>query len=747
MIGTSPRRPVARPARHRRGPWRQRVRRWREATRRALWAPAAPAPAPPPEARQRALLRHHLLPLGLYLALTAVMTYPLLLRFTTSIPGDGVDGLMNLWGYWWTKVAVFGLHNPFVTPLVYAPEGAPLYLHTLNLLNGLITLPVQALFGPIVAYNTVVFLSFTLAGYCAYLLVAYVGGNRLAAFAGGVIYAFGSYQFTHLLGHANLFASEWLPAYALCLLAALDATGRRRTLLALAAVGALVLITLTDWQYVLFAVLFTVLYALYATATRRSPAPLVASAAIGCCWLLLALPLLIPTIAETRSGIAEPPGLRDSFNWSADLVSFFVPSPLQSLWGGWAERTIGHKVWPPPNERAIFLGYLPLVLGALGLRWGRRRAAFWALAALVFGVLALGPDLQILGRWRFGRGDWPVPLPYGWLQALPVLDFLRVPARFALMVTLALAVLSGIALAALGRRLPARLGLPARVALLAVLVGALLLEHVAVPYPMQALGVPAFYQQLARSPEQGTIYEVPFSLKRPLSLYYQTAHGRPLIGGYLSRRLAYPLRDIPPLANPGRDITPAPADPADLGRWALAYSDVHWIVVLRNDPRLDRATLPAFIAAFAQPVPLYTDADTLVYRPLPPGEPVLYVEPGDGWYDAEPVPGTDQLSRWFADRATFDAWSFANGPQAAHLRFDAWAFHSARRLEVRVDGRVVGVWRVADTQRFDIPLTLTTGYHQIELRSLEPPVTPSSVGYAVDGRPLSFQIRDVTLTK
>src|SRR5207237_2477357 len=119
--------------------------------------------------------------------------------------------------------------NPYWTPLLYAPYGIPLYLHTLNLFNGVVTLPVQLTFGVTAAYNTVVFLSFVLAAYFAYLLVAQVSGSRVAGFAGGVIYAFGSYHMAQLLGHMNLLASEWLPAYVLCLLRAAAAGGRRRS--------------------------------------------------------------------------------------------------------------------------------------------------------------------------------------------------------------------------------------------------------------------------------------------------------------------------------------------------------------------------------------------------------------------------------------------------------------------------------------------------------------------------------------
>ena len=87
---------------------------------------------------------------------------------------------------------------------------------------------------------------------------------------GGLIYGFSAYHLNHLYyGQTNLLASEWLPAYALCLLCATAAVGRRRTLLVVAAALALLCLVLSDWQYVVFALLFTGLWVVWATIARR----------------------------------------------------------------------------------------------------------------------------------------------------------------------------------------------------------------------------------------------------------------------------------------------------------------------------------------------------------------------------------------------------------------------------------------------------------------------------------------------
>lgn len=700
--------------------------------------------APPQPSGPRRLgdiARRHLVPLALFLALAIALTYPLVRHFGTHLPGDGRDAWQNYWDYWWLRTALAEGRNPYAAPLVYAPYGAPLYLHTLNPFNGLLSLPFQFAFGLTAAYNAVVLLSLTLNAYFASLLVGYVSGSRRAGLVGGVIYAFGSYHTTQLLGHMNLLSSEWLPAYILCLLAASAATGRRRLALIGAGIGALLLLTLCDWQYVLFAGLFTALYAPYAALGRRSFSPLLVAGAIGAGWLVLALPLLVPTVRELRDTAGALGTGVGPERLSADLLSFVVPSPLHPWWGRAAER-LGGLATAPVAERAIFLGFLPLGLAALGCRLGGRRAIFWALAALAFALLALGPTLQIAGR------TTGLPLPYRLLQGIPGVNVSRGPARFALLVTLCLAVLAGLGLAGLAQKLP-RSPRPRLVALATPLLVALLLaEHVAVPYPLTAVVPAPFYRQLAAAREAGAVLELPLVMTRATSLYGQTVHGRPIVGGYLSRQLPYPLLALPPFDDPtgndptDRDIVPPPA--AEVGGWGLRLAGVRWIVVLLDDPKLNRREIDAFLARYAEPTPLYRDARMAAYRPLATGPPAFFLRTDVGWHQPETLADKRPM-RWLPQEATLDAWSLADIAQTGTLRFEAWSFNQPRRLALRVDGQTVGEWLVAEPRRFAVPLTLTPGQHRIEFRSLDPPERPARTVGGDDTRLVAIGVTAIEL--
>jgi len=555
--------------RPRTGRTRRRVRRsiGRIDLAQILWAPT-PALVAPPSRRERLqrLALAKLLPLGLYLLLAVLATYPLILHFGSWLPSDDGDALQNYWNYWWTARALAAGQNPYQTPLLYAPYGAPLYLHTLNLFNGLVSIPLQLLFGLIPAYNLIVFLSLTLAGYFAYLLVTEISGSRRAGFIGGIIYAFGSYHMTHMFGHMNLLASEWLPAYILCLVRATGAGGRRRTGYTLAAVGALLLLMLCDWQYILFAALFTLCYAPARSIARRALAPLIVAASIGTLWLILAAPLLLPTIAQARSGDTIAPTDGQVQQYGADLLDFIRPTQFAIFWRPlW--RILGEGALQPSSAGGVFLGFLPLLLAAIALWRAPRRAWPWAGLALIFAVLALGPSLAI------GDVDRGVPLPYALVGQIPLLNIARVPNRLVLVVTLCLAILAGLALVSLRQRFGARIGTRARLVLTILLAAALLAEHLAVPFPMEAISAPPFYRQLPASPEPGTILEIPYCKQCSITNYRQTVHGRPVIGGYISRRLLYPVRDSPlfrEILPPGEDMTPG-VEQAAIGRQILAY--------------------------------------------------------------------------------------------------------------------------------------------------------------------------------
>jgi hypothetical protein len=80
------------------------------------------------------------------------------------------------------------------------------------------------------------------------------------------------------------------------------------------------------------------------------------------------------------------------------------------------------------------------------------------------------------------------------------------------------------------------------------------------------------------------------------------------------------------------------------------------------------------------------------------------------------------------------------------MRFTAFGYAQPRTLEIRLNGELVQT--VALPQEtlvpVEIPFTLRNGENRIELRSVEPAVSPSQRGAANDDRRLSVNVSDVS---
>ncbi|NWJ47345.1 MAG: hypothetical protein HXX08_15915 [Chloroflexi bacterium] len=716
-------------------------------TRHALWAGSeSPVPMQRTE-RFKLLALRHLLPFGIYLAITIVITFPLILNFNSQVQGDNSDAWQNIWNYWWLGKSLGEFRLPFTTDMLYAPYGVPLYLDTLNISNGLIGLPIMILFGAVAAYNFIALVAFSLAGYWTYLLVSYVSGNRLAGFVGGIIYAFSSYQLTqYYLGQANLYASGWLPAYFYSLIAANNTKGRQRTLYTLLGLASLVLIMLTDWQYVIFAGLFTLFYTFYIAIGRRSFVPFVIAASIGLVWLALAAPLIFKTFDIINSKIVDTPYYAFSVSYSADLFSFVLPSPRHFIWGDWS-KGINSGATDLEHNKAIFIGLLPVLLSLIGIRYQFKRSLFWVFLALLFAILALGPLLQTGGTLHED-----ISLPFSILQNIPGINFARVPVRFVLITVLSFSILAGYAIATL---LPKIKNIKWQVGLAGLIAVLLLGEHLPAPYPINAALSQPYYQQIGSSTEKGAVLELPYTRTRAQSLYNQTIHQHPIIGGYLSRNIEYPIVDLPPLGKmptgSSNDIILNPPSEQEIGSRALAFAGVHWLSFLLDDPTLTTPWMENFVKLFAVPTPLYQDDKMAVYRPTQVqdmSKPLFVFDLKGGWHEAENAPDLQPSGkvRWFDKRGGSYVWNLSDRTQSANLEFEIWSFNRPRTLTIRVDNVDIGSWQINEKKKLSIPLTLSAGRHQLEFRSpLEDSQSPADLGLGNDKRKLSMAVTNLTL--
>ncbi|MFQ5749940.1 MAG: hypothetical protein ACE5H3_10860, partial [Planctomycetota bacterium] len=194
------------------------------------------------------------------------------------------------------------------------------------------------------------------------------------------------------------------------------------------------------------------------------------------------------------------------------------------------------------------LGWSSTALLVYGLFRVRDRAArrWWALLLFAF-LLLQGPYLVVLNR-NFES----IPLPMALFPRLPVLNLLRVPHRFLILVVLAMGVLMAFALRTLlaGRRKAPLLGL--------LVCGLVVLELQPPRREPVTLDYADIYDDLAADPHDYAVLELPLDFRDGYAMWLQTRHHKPLVGGYTSHILPEALE---PFRTPlMRALMPAVSD-------------------------------------------------------------------------------------------------------------------------------------------------------------------------------------------
>jgi hypothetical protein len=727
-----------------------------------------------------------------YLVLGLAMTWPLVLRITSNLPGDAhKDGLedayQNVWNLWWTVEALRRPTNLWVTDMLFHPDGPNLLFHTLSPINTFMAAPVTALWGPIAGFNAVVLASFALGGLGMWLLARRRCGPGPALLA-GVVYVASPFHLASLVfdGQLQIFALQWLPWYIHFFLLALWPQAAPpdqpplaraqhggggilplRTLFTRLELRAALLagffLTLTawgDWYYTLFLLMFSAaalawrLWTLRGAYARALPAPLLTIAAV---FTLGAGPLIGPMLIEAaRGGYVSILPSDEPGRLSADLLAYLVPQRIHPIWGAapWAWG-VDYSV-----NRRFYLGLSVSALAALAL-WHRPAARPWGLTALGFAILSLGPSLRINGV------DTGLVLPYRLIADLPIVQLTRQPDRFNVLVTIALGMLAAHGAAVLLQRFatsPQRTTQPGlapsslasavpRWLTLALLGGLILLEYWSSPIVTRTPPVPPFYAALPAGP--GALIEYPF---HPLVTYrdaermrFQTIHERPISGGYHSRAHPQPQLGLPVLRDlqAGRLSSDIALEP---GGWPAALSTLGYshIVGYKQRPLgpvnlqpADEAPFRALVeAGLGLNAPLAED-DWLIVYAVPEASTAPVVQIRTGWGPVEELaPGVRH--RWMPASAELGLISLQAG--AHWLSFTATPADGPRTLRLAFEGRQFTLPLASAQRRYHLLLPLSDGPNVVRLSSLEATTSGQALYGNGDLRPISVRFERIGLT-
>lgn len=309
---------------------------------------------------------------------------------------------------------------------------------------------------------------------------------------------------------------------------------------------------------------------------------------------LVCLPLLHVMVRALVGGrYVEPAVEWRSGPRGVDLVALLLPNPNHVLWSWeWLHTLPNGYV---ENVASQSLVALAVVVG-VGLRDRRVLPGLWLGFTAFFVSLSLGPFIQV------GGVNTYLPTPWTLLRYVPILANAHSATRFAVVVTLGVALLFAFAVQWLrartnGRAWPVML-----------LAAALLLELAPAERRLFPADVPSVYTTIAADPRPVSVLELPFGVRSgasgvgdfsPFTMFCQAAHGKAILGGYLSRvseqrveaYRAHPMTAALLQFSSGRTPSPAEAQAArDARKDFLRETRLGYVVVdtYRASERMQR---------------------------------------------------------------------------------------------------------------------------------------------------------------
>lgn len=470
----------------------------------------------PPAARWPALLGAF----GFYCAMTAAYALAGGARLGSEFIGDGGDNWQFLWNAWWLKRCMLEGINPYYCTHQFAPAGAPLTMHNLVIVPTLVMMGLEAILGMPLAYNLVVLAFFPVAGVCAFALARYVTGEQIGALVGGALFMLCPYLTSKTLGHLNLLSAAFLPLYVLCLLKALDAPSRagriRLTLVFL-------LIVFSNEHTLVFAATVTAalwLFRCWKDGQWRAETRSFWQALKPALFFSLAWGAFLGYYAIRHGAI---PYRAKALVYCPEPLNFILPLMPTSIW--YRARGLAGGLGPASEPGGV--GRLP---GLAGAAVGRRRVLLPAVlpddevhGPAVCRGPGRGPGAQAAMAPRGGACPGHAGLPaHGAVPLCSRVGSVGQSGRYLIIGYMAMSV----AVASLVCGVRRRWGKAA-----AAIAAVLALAMIGADYGYRLVLVPVPHCPIP--PGQGCVMEV--RENRPLGLYLQTIHERPLVGGYLAR--------------------------------------------------------------------------------------------------------------------------------------------------------------------------------------------------------------------
>jgi hypothetical protein len=308
--------------------------------------------------------------LAAYTVITLAMTWPLARGLTRDVAWDLGDSVLNMWILAWDceqfraiLTGHFSHLRTFFDANIFHPAPLTLAYSEHLVPQALQIFPIYALTGnPILCYNLLFLSTFVLSGLGMYLFLRELTGNAIAAFVGGLLFAFAPYRIPQS-SHLQVLSSQWMP-FAFYGFRRYFNTGRRRALAGAAA--AVIAENLSCGYYLLYFSPFVAAYVLWEMwrgdrwRDRRTWLDLSAAVVVV---VAVTIPLVIP-YARVSEELQLSRSMTEVTRLSADVYSYGTASETERVWG----RHLADVF--PKAEGELFPGLVAALLAFIGLLWG-----------------------------------------------------------------------------------------------------------------------------------------------------------------------------------------------------------------------------------------------------------------------------------------------------------------------------------------------------------------------------------------
>lgn len=406
-------------------------------------------------------------------AVTLVATWPL--ATSPWLVPTHQDPLFSSWRlYQWTRnLTALAPHGWFAGNMFYPAADVLLFSDAIPL-PALLGAPfIAAGMAPVVVYSGLVFAAYLSAGLVMFACAREISGSRWGALVAAAIFTGAPSRLDHVM-HLELLWTAWMPLAVLATARVLRGHGRSVWLLGAALAGQF--LSCIYYGVFLFT-LWPLLAGLEWLRTRpRLPRAVVRRGVAA----LLAATAVVGLYALPYQRARQVVGERDDWevrSYSATLENYAVAPPWSRAWG-WT--SLGHD----ETERRLFPGLAGPALAVAALT---APAAPWTAAIAITTAVAVEASRGLNGV------TYPVLR-----QLAPPYRGLRVPARFAALATMGVALLAALGCAKLARAWGSGPLTTAMAAAVLVLIG---VESAAtVPVREMPHAAPPVYELLASLP-------------------------------------------------------------------------------------------------------------------------------------------------------------------------------------------------------------------------------------------------------